>query len=213
MTTQNQTVPAGYMQDAKGRLVPISSVKPIDLLREDLVLQLVEQAKLLNQALREFKDTAFGDIAAFVQTSAEQYGATLGGKKGNVTLHSYDGRYKVVRQAQDNIRFDETRLAASNDSKRATAAEAPSRRAASTWACATSPRRRASTPKSGASPLSPSAAPEPWRTVACHWIAASVGSSPSSSDITSRVFGLMRSARMGGGAPRVDGEGGGGGFL
>lgn len=112
MTTKEQIVPAGYMKDAKGRLVPVSSVKPIDLLREDLVLQLVEQAKLLSQALREFKATAFGDIAAFVQTSAEQYGATLGGKKGNVTLHSYDGRYKIVRQAQDNIRFDERLQAA-----------------------------------------------------------------------------------------------------
>jgi aminopeptidase N len=112
MTSQAQTLPAGYMQDAKGRLVPISSVKPIDLLREDLVLQLVEQAKQLNQALTNFKAVAFGDIAAFVQTSAEQYGAALGGKKGNVTLHSYDGRYKIVRQAQDNIRFDERLQAA-----------------------------------------------------------------------------------------------------
>ncbi len=112
MTPQAQTIPAGYMQDAKGRLVPISSVKPIDLLREDLVLQLVDQAKALNQALSAFKVTAFGDIAAFVQTSAEQYGAALGGKKGNVTLHSYDGRYKIVRQAQDNIRFDERLQAA-----------------------------------------------------------------------------------------------------
>ena len=112
MTSQAQTLPAGYMQDAKGRLVPISSVKPIDLLREDLVLQLVDQAKALNQALSAFKVTAFGDIAAFVQTSAEQYGAALGGKKGNVTLHSYDGRYKIVRQAQDNIRFDERLQAA-----------------------------------------------------------------------------------------------------
>lgn len=112
MTSQAQTLPAGYMQDAKGRLVPISSVKPIDLLREDLVLQLVDQAKQLNQALTNFKAMAFGDIAAFVQTSAEQYGAALGGKKGNVTLHSYDGRYKIVRQAQDNIRFDERLQAA-----------------------------------------------------------------------------------------------------
>lgn len=112
MTPQAQTIPAGYMQDAKGRLVPISSVKPIDLLREDLVLQLVEQAKLLNQALCDFKLSAFGDIAAFVQTSAEQYDVILGGKKGNVTLHSYDGRYKIVRQAQDNIRFDERLQAA-----------------------------------------------------------------------------------------------------
>ena len=31
----------------------------------------------------------------------------IGGKKGNVTLYSYDGRYKVMRKIQDNLVFDE----------------------------------------------------------------------------------------------------------
>lgn len=118
MTTQQKTtpsgriIPAGYMEDAKGRLVPVSSIKPIDMLREQLVTGLVEQAVMLNGMLAEFKRMAFADIAAFVATSAEQYGVQLGGKKGNVTLFSFDGRYKVVRQAQDNIRFDERLQAA-----------------------------------------------------------------------------------------------------
>ena len=48
-----------------------------------------------------------GDIEAFIEVSAEKYDAKLGGKKGNVTLYSYDGQYKIVRQVGDNLRFDE----------------------------------------------------------------------------------------------------------
>lgn len=116
MTTATATTPktttAGYMEDAKGRLVPVSSVKPIDMLREQLVIGIVEDAVRLNAMLAEFKRGTFADIAAFVATSAEQYGVQLGGKKGNVTLFSYDGRFKIIRQAQDNIRFDERLQAA-----------------------------------------------------------------------------------------------------
>ncbi len=110
--TTPKTTPAGYMEDAKGRLVPVSSVKPIDMLREQLVIGIVEDAVQLNAMLAEFKRGTFADIAAFVATSAEQYGVQLGGKKGNVTLFSYDGRFKIIRQAQDNIRFDERLQAA-----------------------------------------------------------------------------------------------------
>lgn len=106
------SIPAGYMQDGKGRLIPVSQVKPIDMLREQLVHGLVTAAKDLNLELVQFKTTAFADIAAFVSASAEQYGVQLGGKKGNVTLYSFDGRYKIIRQAQDAIRFDERLQAA-----------------------------------------------------------------------------------------------------
>lgn len=105
-------IPQGFRQDAKGRLVPENQIKPIDLERNDLVLALVEKARQQQQQLREFKALAFGDIAAFVQLSAEQYDVALGGNKGNLTLFSFDGKYKVVRQSQDSIRFDERLQAA-----------------------------------------------------------------------------------------------------
>lgn len=106
------TPPKGYMQDGKGRLVPDNLVKDIDKLRDQTVRTLVAKAQALNTALREFKVAAFSDIAAFVQTSAEQYQVSLGGDKGNVTLYTFDGRYKVVRQVQENIKFDERLKAA-----------------------------------------------------------------------------------------------------
>ena len=107
-----QPLPKGYMEDAQGRLVPEGMVKDIDKLRDQTVRSLVQQAAALNAQLRQFKLAAFSDIAAFVQTSAEQYDVKLGGDKGNLTLISYDGRYKLVRQVQENLRFDERLQAA-----------------------------------------------------------------------------------------------------
>lgn len=101
-----------HMRDGQGRLVPISMIKPIDLERDQLVRQLVEKAAGLSAQIAKFKAEAFGDIEAFVDLSAEQYGAKLGGKKGNVTLASFDGRYKIQRAIQENITFDERLQAA-----------------------------------------------------------------------------------------------------
>lgn len=105
-------VPDGYMKDVQGRLVPMGMVKPIDILRDQTVLRLVEQARVVNDVLKAFKHAAFVDIAAFIETSAEQYDVKLGGEKGNVMLHSFDGRYRVVRQVQELVRFDERLQAA-----------------------------------------------------------------------------------------------------
>lgn len=109
--TTTPAIPAGYMQDAKGRLVPESQVTPVDKMRDQLVRDIAARAKDLAAVLGTFKRMAFGDIAAFVETSAEQYGAKLRGSKGNLVLYSFDGRFKVERRIMDNIRFDE-RLAA-----------------------------------------------------------------------------------------------------
>jgi hypothetical protein len=51
-------------------------------------------------------------IEEFVVRSLDQYDVKHGGKKGNVTLVSFDGRYKVVRQMQETIVFDERLQAA-----------------------------------------------------------------------------------------------------
>lgn len=110
--TQQQTIPEGYRVDAQKRLIPESMIKPIDLERDALVLGLVEKARAASDVLAKFKASAFGDIEAFVELSAEQYGAQIGGKKGNVSLISFDGRFKIMRAVQESIAFDERLQAA-----------------------------------------------------------------------------------------------------
>lgn len=106
------TVPDGYKINGQGHLIPVEQIKPVDACRDDLVLRLVKDAKLLRELLAKFKRNAFDDIGAFIELSAEQYGAKLGGQKGNVTLTSFDGRYKVLRAISETLSFDERLQAA-----------------------------------------------------------------------------------------------------
>lgn len=105
-------VPEGYKEDAKGNLVPVSKIKEIDLMRDNLVQEIALEAIELHELIKSFKDNVFGNVAAFVQLSGEQYGAKLGGNKGNVTLTSYDGRYKIQRAYAESLVFDERLQAA-----------------------------------------------------------------------------------------------------
>ena len=101
-----------YMEDTQGRLVPIELVKEVDITRNDLVMELIGKAHELAGVLSGFRARAMDDIQAFVELSGEKYGAHLGGKKGNVTLFSYDGRFKLIRSIDDFITFDERLQAA-----------------------------------------------------------------------------------------------------
>jgi len=105
-------IQAGYLKNNLGHLVPLENVEPIDLERHELVLELVKKAKELQQAMLQFKVDAFGDVAALVELSTERYDVKLGGKKGNVSLTSYDGKYKIQRSIAEHITFDERLLAA-----------------------------------------------------------------------------------------------------
>lgn len=106
MSEQPHT-PAGYRKDNQGRLVPEALIKPIDKARDELVTEIVSQALPQREQLAQFKARTIGDIQAFVDLSAEQYGVKLGGRKGNVQLLSFDGRYKVQLKQQEQITFDE----------------------------------------------------------------------------------------------------------
>lgn len=108
----SNTIPEGFKPNAQGHLVPISTIKPIDLLRDQTVNTIAAKAQDLFKALALFNASTFSDLEAFVATSAAQYGVEIGGEKGNLTLHSYDGRFKIVRSVADLIRFDEQLIAA-----------------------------------------------------------------------------------------------------
>lgn len=105
--TETKTIPSGYMQDAKGALWPKDTVREIDLVRDELVREIVAKAKEQSEQLAKFKAGVFGDIEAFVQLSGEKYGVKMGGAKGNVSLLSFDGRYKLQRAVAESLAFDE----------------------------------------------------------------------------------------------------------
>lgn len=95
----------GYMADAKQRMVPLSAVKPIDKLMDETVRKMIAHARDLNAQIARFKGHCFDDVGSFQALIAQDYGATAGGAKGNVTLTSFDGCLKVQMQVADLIEF------------------------------------------------------------------------------------------------------------
>ncbi len=106
------TVTPGHRQNAQGHLVPEAQVREIDKLRDELVRNLIARSQSLSAVIAHEKKLFFSEIDAFVSLSLSEYGVERGGEKGNVTLMSYDGRYKIVRAVSELIRFDERLQAA-----------------------------------------------------------------------------------------------------
>ena len=105
--TEQIEIPAGFRQDRAGNLVPKDKIKPIDKARDKLVTDIARKAAKVSGAISEFKAETFEAVADFVATSAEQYGAKHGGAKGNMTLFSFDGRYKLQIAVNEHRTFDE----------------------------------------------------------------------------------------------------------
>lgn len=100
-------IPDGYMRNAAGHLVPIQQIREHDLLRDATARELATQAVALNEQLRAFKARALADVADLVRIAGDKYQVKLGGNKGNVTITTYDGQFKVTRQVAERIAFTE----------------------------------------------------------------------------------------------------------
>ena len=107
MEQQVTTVPAGHRRNALGHLIPEGLIKPIDLLRDEVVLKQVAKAKELQLQMQATKVQMQQEIADYLDLSASEYGVSYGGAKGNVTLTSFDGKFKVERAIGEHRIFDE----------------------------------------------------------------------------------------------------------
>ncbi|CAI1796571.1 DUF3164 family protein [Serratia liquefaciens] len=97
----------GYRTNAQGHLVPENLIRPVDKLRDDVVLGIVDAARVLRQAMADFKVASMQQIGDFIDLSSQEYGVEYGGTKGNVTLPSFDGQFKILRAVGDHRVFDE----------------------------------------------------------------------------------------------------------
>jgi len=93
------------MEDAKGRFVPLANVKPADKLTDQTVRKIVDFARDLSAQIARFKGHCYDDIGSLQALIAEQYGASIGGAKGNISLTTFDGRLKVTLQVADQLAF------------------------------------------------------------------------------------------------------------
>lgn len=113
MDTQNPILSAGvqevagkrYMTDARGALVPEQLVKPMDKLIDEAVRKMHAFAEDLEAQIERFRGHCFADIGSLQALVAQEYGAELGGRRGNLTLTSYDGTRRVTIKVADQIVF------------------------------------------------------------------------------------------------------------
>ncbi|MCE7638357.1 DUF3164 family protein [Vibrio fluvialis] len=97
----------GFRTNSLGHLVPESQIKEIDKLRDEVVMNIIARAKETQTTIATFKTNAMAQVADFVDLSSSEFDVKYGGAKGNVTLMSFDGKYKVIRQIGEQRVFDE----------------------------------------------------------------------------------------------------------
>lgn len=97
--------PPGFRWDSKGDLIAERNV-PGRLLIEDQTVEIICAFgfRLANEIAR-FRERLFRDVATYLAILEEQYGARRRGRKGNLTLRSFDGRMEVSIQVQERIAF------------------------------------------------------------------------------------------------------------
>jgi hypothetical protein len=94
-----------FMEDAKGSLIPIANIKPEHKLQDETVRKIMKYAMELSAQIARFRSHTVADLGAFDALLAQEYGAKIGGKKGNRTYQTIDGKMKVQVQVSDQISF------------------------------------------------------------------------------------------------------------
>lgn len=94
-----------HLKDAKGRMVPVAAIKPVDLLMDQLTRELIEESRAVYALVSDFKARTFERVAEFRALVAQHHDAKVGGDKGNVQLLTFDGRQRVQVAVSDLIEF------------------------------------------------------------------------------------------------------------
>lgn len=99
--------PDDYLLDAMGRLVPKANIPDVDLLRDQLVRELIAEVRAAHQRLVQLKGELLGRVAEHVALIASDYGADISGANGACRLMSYDGTLLIERASADRVSVGE----------------------------------------------------------------------------------------------------------
>lgn len=94
-----------WWNTADGGRLPEDLVKPLDKLKDEVVRKIVGHGLALSRQVSRFLGHTFDDIGQLESLMAQEYKARLGGKKGNITLYTVDGLFKVEVRVQERIDF------------------------------------------------------------------------------------------------------------
>lgn len=88
------------IEDADGNLMRLDKVNPFDMEKDQMVRRLAQEAIVLAEDLHDLKMRVAQQLQDFVQKMAETYDKKMGGKQGNLTMFTYDRRFKIKRSVQ-----------------------------------------------------------------------------------------------------------------
>ena len=93
------------MRDATGGYRPVALIKPTDKLIDEQVRKIFGFAVALSEQVSRFKGHTFDDLGELDALLEQEYGLTVGGKKGNKSYLSFDGLMKVEIRVSDLMTF------------------------------------------------------------------------------------------------------------
>lgn len=102
----------GRIEDEHGSLVRVDKIKSHDLTRDQLVREIAKDCAVISDELQSLKTKLANKIQLFVEDMFANHNRKVGGKKGNVTLFSYDKSLKVERTQQERETTNEHILVA-----------------------------------------------------------------------------------------------------
>ncbi len=101
-----------FREDSRGALMPESSMKPQDILKDDLVETAAAKIIAMKEAMKELNEEIRQDIRAYIDLIGDKYNVKLRGQKGNITLTSFDGKTRIVIGISESLYLDENVIAA-----------------------------------------------------------------------------------------------------
>lgn len=100
------------MSDGTGGLKAVESIPPVKKLMDELVRQEFGWAVAISEQLGRFRTHLLDKLDSFDALVLQEYGVTIGGKKGNRTYSSFDGLWKIEIRIQDYIAYGPELMAA-----------------------------------------------------------------------------------------------------
>ena len=90
-----EAVPPGYRRNERGDLVRETNISERDRDMDTVVDRIFQYGTDLSRQMGRYRDYTLADIMGFAGRVTAEYGGRIGGRKGNITLTSFDGCRRV----------------------------------------------------------------------------------------------------------------------
>lgn len=112
MSNTTPEIPEGYVMNARGQLVRESVMSEVDRLTDTLVFFACNAAIAEQNRLRLLRESTTKDADALADLVLAEHGLKMGGHKGNRTLRTFNGQYKIEFVKQEYEVADDMDIAA-----------------------------------------------------------------------------------------------------